>query len=1219
MKRKPLFIFLLSLLAGQLAGQQLAEKYFDHYTTAAGLSHNTVSGIGQDATGYLWVATASGLNRFDGSNFVQFHSNDDSLSLAAEELSGMTWLDKYRLAVFTAGLHIVDTRTGTTHNVFVPYHDRKYQFKFNMTERAMGDSNGDLFLLTRSGFYHYDKDYKLLYRFDYYSEKEVPVTHFYFGAGLFALDGRRLLIVSIGGLYFYDKINRKLKKMVATDYPVLAEFLDYPKTYYSFFQDKPGNFFVHKPGTDTLIYLNTIKNRRVISKLPFVPEQTEFHYRSRLIPAGDSLFYLTGHNSGFYKLAFNGATGVIKFYPEKYFPTHFCSSLLKDKDRNLWIATNRGLFRQNPQRSQVELALLPAGTDDKFPNIRVDDVYSSDDMIYAGTRGGGGLFLFDKKTLGFKKQVIFKNYGPGANLIRAITPAADSNLLIATNQPLLLYNLVTGKVQRLVPPRWDSLDWANDLYKDRKGNIWIGAYRIYRYNPIDGSFKEIPTPERILNVPSMITEDTAGNIWMAGHGLARYNTHLDRFDLVLDSFPFIKMPDKQVNALVIDRRNVVWFNSNNNGLIGYDIAKKSFRHFTRSNGLPDDNIASLLVNGDSLWIACYSGLACMDLRSQQIVSFGKADGFPEMTIPKGARFFFDSPTGQLYLGVGSAVARLDPLKMRGKKSPPRLFIESVVMDGRTKYFLPGNSITTSWKHKEMRINIGTINFPDGLSQRFAYRILDEDSAQWVTLGNQPSFSISGLSPGTHEIQVKVLSPSHRWPEQVTKISVEVLPPVWKNAWFILMEIFIGSLLIWLLIRWRTEMAKKKEMEKTNIQKLKADDYKNRYELEQISHYFSSSLAGKKTEDEVLWDVAQNLIGRMDYKDCIIYRWNADKTKMIQKAAWGPKGRPGVIAELHFDVLPGQGIVGHVMQTKQPVLVHDTRKDSRYRVDDKMRLSEVCVPIIDNGELLGIIDSEHPSAGYYSERDIKILTTIATLIANKLRQLESAQSLEENRKELASINEQLAEARLSALQAQMNPHFVFNALNSIKRMILDEDNEKASRYLSKFALMIRLTLNHSREIFVTLDENIRYLEAYLEMEQLRFDDSFSWSISVDENIDGSDITVPSMMIQPLVENAIWHGLMQAVTDKKIVLSFVQQDNTIICTVEDNGIGIRHSEKLKAQHNAAHHSVGLDNLRNRIRVLNEKYNMDCRLTIIDLEEAGEDASGTRVVLQFDLVNA
>ena len=151
---------------------------------------------------------------------------------------------------------------------------------------------------------------------------------------------------------------------------------------------------------------------------------------------------------------------------------------------------------------------------------------------------------------------------------------------------------------------------------------------------------------------------------------------------------------------------------------------------------------------------------------------------------------------------------------------------------------------------------------------------------------------------------------------------------------------------------------------------------------------------------------------------------------------------------------------------------------------------------------------------FSERDIKILTTIATLIANKIKQIESEQSLEVKQKELANINEQLAEAQLSALQAQMNPHFVFNALNSIKRMILDGDNEKASRYLSKFALMIRMTFNHSKEIFVTLDENIEYLKAYLEMEQLRFDDSFTYSISTGENIDAMETAIPSMMIQPI---------------------------------------------------------------------------------------------------------
>jgi LytS/YehU family sensor histidine kinase len=408
------------------------------------------------------------------------------------------------------------------------------------------------------------------------------------------------------------------------------------------------------------------------------------------------------------------------------------------------------------------------------------------------------------------------------------------------------------------------------------------------------------------------------------------------------------------------------------------------------------------------------------------------------------------------------------------------------------------------------------------------------------------------------------------------------------------------------------------MAKTHLQKLKADDYKNQFELEQISNYFSSSLAEKKTEDEVLWDVAGNLIARMNYVDCMIYLWNEDKTKMIQKAAYGPKGKPEFISSQVFDVLPGQGVVGHVIESRQPVLIQDTRTDSRYRIDEAFRLSEICVPIIHNDELMGIIDSEHHVPGYFSERDIKILTTIATLIGNKLKQIGSEQSLEAKRKELAGINEQLAEAKLSALQAQMNPHFVFNALNSIKRMILDGENEKASRYLSKFALMIRMTLDHSKDTFVTLDENIKYLSTYLEMEQLRFDDSFNWSIITDENTDTEETAIPSLMIQPLVENAIWHGLMQVEGEKKIRIGFTQDQNRITCCIEDNGIGIRQSEKLKQHNHSPHRSVGLENLRNRIKILNEKYDIDCRLEITDLAQSGENNRGTLAVLEFNAIN-
>src|SRR5262249_4552702 len=143
---------------------------------------------------------------------------------------------------------------------------------------------------------------------------------------------------------------------------------------------------------------------------------------------------------------------------------------------------------------------------------------------------------------------------------------------------------------------------------------------------------------------------------------------------------------------------------------------------------------------------------------------------------------------------------------------------------------------------------------------------------------------------------------------------------------------------------------------------------------------------------------------------------------------------------------------------------------------------------------------HHIENYFKDRDVKILTTIATLVGNKLKQIESEQSLQIKQKEIAFINQQLAEAQLSALQTQMNPHFIFNCLNSIKGMILNDEQQKASRYLSKFANMIRTTLNQSKEVFTTLYENIEHLENYLAMEKLRFDDSFNYQVIVDENID-----------------------------------------------------------------------------------------------------------------------
>lgn len=215
---------------------------------------------------------------------------------------------------------------------------------------------------------------------------------------------------------------------------------------------------------------------------------------------------------------------------------------------------------------------------------------------------------------------------------------------------------------------------------------------------------------------------------------------------------------------------------------------------------------------------------------------------------------------------------------------------------------------------------------------------------------------------------------------------------------------------------------------------------------------------------------------------------------------------------------------------------------------------------------------------------------------------------------ANIDKQLAQTEMKALHAQMNPHFIFNCLNSIREMILNNENEQASLYLSKFARLIRITLNHSSQQFVSLSDTIDYLERYIEMEKIR-NTHFTYSMDVAKELNTDDILVPPMLIQPFIENAIWHGSSQK-KNMNIHISFKKQEDQLICIVEDDGIGIE--ESLKRKENITHEtSVGIDNIKQRIALLNEKYNLHSTIQIQDkLTLAAANSTGTIVTLHLPI---
>ncbi|OJY91971.1 MAG: hypothetical protein BGP14_23970 [Sphingobacteriales bacterium 44-15] len=215
---------------------------------------------------------------------------------------------------------------------------------------------------------------------------------------------------------------------------------------------------------------------------------------------------------------------------------------------------------------------------------------------------------------------------------------------------------------------------------------------------------------------------------------------------------------------------------------------------------------------------------------------------------------------------------------------------------------------------------------------------------------------------------------------------------------------------------------------------------------------------------------------------------------------------------------------------------------------------------------------------------------------------------------AALKQQLAELEIKGLHAQMNPHFIFNSLNSIKEMILEDQKRNASRYLSKFAQLIRTSLEQSRHTFISIRQCVEHLQQYLEMEKLRFED-FTYHIEIDENLLVDETQIAPMLVQPLVENAIWHGLRNKETDRKLFIRFYKKNDQVICEIEDNGVGLHHTMKSKSSTVAAYRSLGISNIKERLLLLNEKYNMKCSLTITDKTDLpAKNGSGTLAVLQL-----
>lgn len=283
-------------------------------------------------------------------------------------------------------------------------------------------------------------------------------------------------------------------------------------------------------------------------------------------------------------------------------------------------------------------------------------------------------------------------------------------------------------------------------------------------------------------------------------------------------------------------------------------------------------------------------------------------------------------------------------------------------------------------------------------------------------------------------------------------------------------------------------------------------------------------------------------------------------------------------------------------------LHDRIKDST--------LSDVF-----KGQLYSFKQSKQ-SAELQSLENGKRLAQRTILIVCLLALLALAIILFRHENEKLRLRQQASELQMQALRAQMNPHFIFNCLSAINHFILNREGDKASEYLTRFSRLIRMVLINAGKTSISLEEELNMLTLYLDMEQLRFHDAFEYHIQTDPPLQPSMITVPSFILQPFCENAIWHGLLHKEGKGRLDIHLRPEGSLLICSIRDNGIGIEKATELKMRSKEKGHSLGQKLSAERLALFNRGNGSAVHFTIQDVKDEQGDTTGALVILRIKL---
>lgn len=1028
--RVPFFYCLLYIVMPSYG--QYEEKDFILHTTRQGLCDNFITSLQQDAQGYMWIGTESGLSRFDGHSFKNFFLGSAILTGSSPYIIKLKRFDANQLGIISrGGFRLLNTKDFSSRGYQLP-DSTAFSNYLNYAWDAVQLPDKSFLLTTATGAYILDHAGNISFRHDVFRAKDLNTNRVLYGRDIYPLNNTEYLVnyedTGVALFNLDKKIYREISKEDKKWMPFISPPISEGGGWIKHAQLNNDEYIFQYFRKDSIVYYNRASGKIIISPTPY-HSFSVLGWQSVIVRLNDSIFAISERGNGFHIFHLDRNTGKITFNPNRFLPEHKVLSLFMDKDKRLWVGTNRGLLQQKLGRSQLQS--FSFGT---APSANPVGSFSCalryKDKLYLGRFSRNtGLMIVDPVTMKPERETSFFGTDNSWNEVLSMQCYHPDTLWLGTNAGTIWYSTLTHQYGKLTDPLTNEpVNMSVLAEANAEGQAWMCRYlegAVARYDVATRRFVYFTTqtnPALPFTRVKSIAYDAYGDVWIGGHALARWNSRQEVFDTLITGYAGFNKYNDNILAISADSRGSLWLHNAHNGLLEYKIKERKFEVYTTRQGLPSDNIFCLSpVIDNRLWIGDNNHLTRYDIETGRILTYDQNDGMPDHR-PTSRIIYYDRLDQQLYLLANTTVMRLPASQPQLPDHSSGLIVQELDVNGKEKLFHPDDDLQLSPGENNLTLYFTVIDFESAANYRFAYKM--NESPDWIDMGQQKIINLSALSAGKYSLTLRGTAKSGE--QKINVFHFSIASPFYKTGWF-------------------------------------------------VAGAAALALA----------------IGYLFY---------------------------------HFRIR-------HIRQK-------------------------------------------------------------------------------------ANVDKLLAQTEMKALHSQMNPHFIFNSLNSIREMILNNENKQASHYLSKFAQLIRMTLDQSSQSFISLRNTLDYLHRYIEMEKIR-NEYFTYSITVEAALDQDETVLPPMLIQPFIENAIWHGVTASLKNIDINIQFKKENKYLVCTVEDNGIGIDQSMKNKENGSHLHNAHGVANVMNRIRLLNEKHDAATALTIIDKSNINHGAgTGTLVTLRLPL---